>query len=481
VGAVLGLAAVLGCGTRGEAGEDGGTLTGFGTGSAGSDSAGDDSGDSGGVPETGGDDTGGSDGPKLDVGFETGGPEEACVPTVDPDPGQVTDCDEQAPPGSFDPDVQWTWDGEGGIAQVIVTPLVANLTDDDDNGIIDLCDTPDVVVTAYYSQSYQSPVGSIAVLDGATGQTHFQISTPVMAMTNAALGDIDGDGVIEIVTAELVDGLEGRLVAFEHDGTLKWQGDTVAHMAQRAVALADLDADGDVEIILDGLVADHEGHTLWHVPMQWQLASTAVVDLDGDHDLEIVLATGVHDHEGNALWSIDGFGASPVVADLDGDGDPEVGYVAADRRPAADVRGQRRDDRCTRVHRGRNATRARNRGWLGRRSPILAGGCGRAAPTHRKARCHGRDQRGGRQQHPPRARRRRVSRLRARRSLRATHLRQRGGCESRRRCSRSATSSPTSGSVLRASPDSKVSSRRRRMSRSGATRPPPSSSCRRRS
>ena len=38
--------------------------------------------------------------------------------------------------------------GPMGEAYSIVAPLVANLTDDDGSGDIDLCDTPDVVVVA---------------------------------------------------------------------------------------------------------------------------------------------------------------------------------------------------------------------------------------------------------------------------------------------------------------------------------------------
>ena len=40
----------------------------------------------------------------------------------------------------------WGWEGEGIYTQIITTPLVGNLTDDDDNGEIDLCDVPDIVV-----------------------------------------------------------------------------------------------------------------------------------------------------------------------------------------------------------------------------------------------------------------------------------------------------------------------------------------------
>ena len=61
----------------------------------------------------------------------------------------VQPCTEQAPPDSFDPEVQWSWDGSDGDTDVVATPIVANLTDDNGDGEIDLCDVPDIVVLAY--------------------------------------------------------------------------------------------------------------------------------------------------------------------------------------------------------------------------------------------------------------------------------------------------------------------------------------------
>src|SRR5690606_30723573 len=40
----------------------------------------------------------------------------------------------------------WTWTGPNGQDSALVTPLVANLDDDNRDGNIDPCDTPEVVV-----------------------------------------------------------------------------------------------------------------------------------------------------------------------------------------------------------------------------------------------------------------------------------------------------------------------------------------------
>jgi hypothetical protein len=115
-------------------------------------------------------------------------------PPVDPckvidDMNAIGDCDETAPPDAFEPEIQWDWWGPDGKTQSFVPALVANLTDDNDDGAIDLCDTPDVVVVAvdYPFEAH------IFVLDGATGALHFQIPWFVSFTITPAIGDIDCD------------------------------------------------------------------------------------------------------------------------------------------------------------------------------------------------------------------------------------------------------------------------------------------------
>ncbi|MEM6990558.1 MAG: VCBS repeat-containing protein [Myxococcota bacterium] len=240
-------------------------------------------------------------------------------------------CRETAPPNSFEPEVQWTWPGgASGESSCIVTPLVGNLTDDNEDGEIDLCDTPDIVAVA--ATNHLSP-GFIFLLDGETGAEHMRFDFEVVDHVTPALGDIDDDGLPEIISVTFAD---GRLVAFDHDGTVAWTGDTVwedglpgqflGDWSYGSVQLADMDADGDVEIIAGNMLADHTGHTLWfatEVAGDWN-ASTAA-DLDGDGDLELVLGHAAFHHDGSPMWVANGIGPGfPQVADMDGDGEPEV-------------------------------------------------------------------------------------------------------------------------------------------------------------
>ena len=237
--------------------------------------------------------------------------------------GTVISVEETETPDTFNPVVQWSWAGLGSEVQSIVTPLVANLTDDDGSGDIDLCDVPDIVVVAGGSETgYPNTPGHIFVLDGLEGTLHFRIETAVDGSVTPALGDIDGDAMIEIVTATTA----GNMIAFEHDGTLKWTSSAiwsgelyVSDHYSGAVALADLDNDGDVEIVAGKHVFDHEGVLLWSAPVEsgnWS-ASTAA-DLDGDGDLEVILGNAAYHHNGEQYY----YNAEievgyPQVADLD--------------------------------------------------------------------------------------------------------------------------------------------------------------------
>ena len=278
---------------------------------------------------SGGEDTGGlgsessDEGGIFDVGVGDSDGYDLCK--VNGELDGTPPCLDQAPAGSFQPAVQWSWSGEDGEDQALATPLVANLTDDNGDGEIDLCDTPDIVVVAYASNGYTADEGHIYVIDGETGQTHFRIDEWVNTLIYPALGDIDGDGLPEIVTATWVNDLTaqgGRLVAFEHDGTLKWISGDLYMNWNSAVTLADLDADGDVEIILRGGVSDHEGNLLWQGPALGTAFSTAA-DLDADGDLEVVLSRGAWHHDGTPYFE-GASGGHPHVADVDDDGLPEV-------------------------------------------------------------------------------------------------------------------------------------------------------------
>ncbi|MDC0670533.1 FG-GAP repeat domain-containing protein [Nannocystis radixulma] len=262
----------------------------------------------------------GTTGPGTTTDATTGEPIDVCK--VQDDMDAVGECDQEAPPDSFDPELQWTWTGPNGDAYSIVTPLVANLTDDNADGVIDLCDTPDIVVVASPSSGSVGQPGRVYVLDGATGTQHAVFATAVDHTVTPAIGDIDGDGLPEIVTSVV----GGNPIAFEHDGAPKWTSASGWPEAYSgSIALGDVDNDGDVEILAGNRLFDHNGVllvTLNQPAGSW--SSSALADLDGDGDLEIVLGHAAFQHTGEALFVSAVDPGYPSIADLDGDGLPEV-------------------------------------------------------------------------------------------------------------------------------------------------------------
>jgi hypothetical protein len=282
------------------------------------------------------DDTSGDDPPGtlFDQGLppDGGGPPGGNPCMVSDEGNAVGKCGEVAPPDSFEPEVQWEWTGAAVPGGSFSPPLVANVTDDDGNGVVDLCDVPDVVLVA------QSPGfdGGLYVLDGATGAEHWSIPNGLSTYIVPALGDIDGDGTVEILAGTNGAGFatDSQVIAYENDGTHKWTSPVLINHGQGfAIALADIDHDGDVEVIADDTVLDHQGNLVWTAPEPigwtpydiWHCTATAVADLDGDDEMEIILGQSAYRSDGTQYWlhaNVEpGF---PQVANLDADPQPEI-------------------------------------------------------------------------------------------------------------------------------------------------------------
>ncbi len=275
-------------------------------------------------------------GAKFDVAGETEGEggegSNVDVCKVANDMDAVGDCEEFAPPDSFEPEIQWTF---GAAEQSWVTPLVGNFTDDNADGEIDLCDIPDVLLVANAGIGY-GVTCFIHVLDGETGVEHFAIQPDqgVSCTATPAFGDIDGDGLPEIVAVWNSGGVY-RLKAFEHDGTVKWTNTTDGDAASQfnresgAIALHDLDADGDVEIVFNHEVYDHMGAMLWSYPnpLAGELEATTAADLDGDGQLEVITGHSAYRADGTLYFENYPTITSqsiPQVGNLDDDPEPEI-------------------------------------------------------------------------------------------------------------------------------------------------------------
>ena len=288
------------------------------------------------------------------------------------------ECENEVAVGSFTPVVEYhksSWSQDSSSVSIMMTPVVGSLDDDNNDGIINEDDTPDIVVVTYGS------TGTLRAVSGDGAYELFNISNQSLQGQGAvALGDIDGDGLQEIVALTT-----NTVKAFENDGTLKWTSPSIAgsiYGTSDAPAIADMDGDGAVEIIagsaiLNGLngsirgigsygrggtinvgttsfAADidadgiqevvtgnalytPDGATIWYNGQSDGYVAAADFDQDGQGEIVVMYAgtLRLQDTDGTVLWSttIDNagsyYGGPPTVADFDGDGEPEIGVAGA--------------------------------------------------------------------------------------------------------------------------------------------------------
>ncbi len=242
-------------------------------------------------------------------------------------PELAQSCEGEPKIGSFTPVVEWTWTDNAthpGYQQIMAAPAVANLTDDDGDGVIDDNDIPDVVFTAFTGGAYSSP-GALVALSGATGallwsRTDLGGGVLPYGASGIAIADLYGSGNPVVLVSTTA-----GLAAVDGAGALVWVAPVSAN-AYGHPAVGDIDADGSSEIVYGPHVVNADGTLRWTGAGGtggWSWLSFPV-DLDGDGLQEVVAGNTVYNPDGSILWNDGGADGYPAVADLDLDGDPEV-------------------------------------------------------------------------------------------------------------------------------------------------------------
>lgn len=211
--------------------------------------------------------------------------------------------------------------------QVSSIPVVVDL---DDNCI------PDVVFNTYRSGVIGSN-GVIRAVRGDTGEPLWSVTDTMYesdGTANPAVGDIDSDGLPEVV----VQGEGKYLIAIDSDGTPLWRSDNFARAENSgAAAIANMDGEGDPEIIFGAAVYDSAGTLLWEGSdgighqSQGPISCIADINVDGSPDLiggnTAYTFTGTvqgGDFSGAPLWVANVGDGRCGVADFNLDGLPEV-------------------------------------------------------------------------------------------------------------------------------------------------------------
>ncbi|HJN77132.1 MAG TPA: FG-GAP-like repeat-containing protein [Myxococcota bacterium] len=259
---------------------------------------------------------------ELSAKNDAPGGEDACA--VDEAGSYALDVDEEcafpALSGSFDPVVEWRWEGSlgaPGYDDVMMMPAV---------GDVDADGLPEVVFTSYANNSYGG-AGALHILEG-TGEetsafTNIGGYSPV-ASSGVALGDLDADGRPEI----LVMSTDVRVLALHSDGSLVWASESLSgHTTGYGYpVVADLDGDGLAEVVAGRAILDHTGATVGIGAYGYggSYAIPVVADLDLDGQQEVLVGNAAYNRDGSAKWAngmADGWSA---VADFDADGFGEV-------------------------------------------------------------------------------------------------------------------------------------------------------------
>ncbi|MFO0598845.1 MAG: VCBS repeat-containing protein [Myxococcaceae bacterium] len=221
--------------------------------------------------------------------------------------------------GQLNPVVRYAW-GDATAAgtpdDVMMAPIVAQLTDDDCDGRITAQDRPEIVVVSFANGAYTA-VGIVHALTVRDGQLVERWARPgvINAMSQLASGNIDGRPGNEVVGCgpSTVVALNGA------DGTVLW---TTPANGCSSISLADLDGDGAVEIVTESQILEGRTGTVIR-PLPFG-ANNTVADLDNNGQQDIVSPGKVSRPDGTVLASVTGPAGFVAVGDLNVDGKPEV-------------------------------------------------------------------------------------------------------------------------------------------------------------
>lgn len=250
----------------------------------------------------------------------------------DEDPGDpitcLAECEYRPPTAEFNPSLKYHWDG----GNIMMTPIVIQLDDDNCDGKVDAKDIPEILFTTFeYSRPATGDTGrpnytqngtlhAISVVGGQVVEKwSYRPDTPFNDRLNPgshlAGGNIDGVPGNEIIVCTQ----DGRARALKADGSELWISTAKGCYMP---SIGDIDHDGSPEVLLADAVLDGAtGVTKFPVV---SAGTGTFADVTGDGFLEVVTPTEIYDHTGLLLASTGLVAKHMALGDFDKDGRVEV-------------------------------------------------------------------------------------------------------------------------------------------------------------
>ncbi|MFO0619720.1 MAG: VCBS repeat-containing protein [Polyangiaceae bacterium] len=239
-------------------------------------------------------------------------------------PACVAKC-EYHPPTAFAPELKFSWGDPTNTNQnVMMSPIVVQLDDDNCDGKIDQNDIPEIVYFTFDGGDYNNTSGTsstlhaISIVEGAVVEK-LAVSTDGASADSPgrqiAAGNLDADPAPEIVTCTK----DGRLRAYKAGGSILWT--SAAGGPCFMPSIADLEHDGVPEVVDTGRILAGPTGAVLHT---FAAENVVVSDVVGDDKLEVVGSRRVFSWDGQLLIDSGVVGTHPAVGDLDLDGVPEI-------------------------------------------------------------------------------------------------------------------------------------------------------------